>query len=611
MNGTVTLGGRYVLQEVVGTGGMSVVYRATDLKRHCDVAVKVLRKELMGDPAFVKRFEHEARAVSRLDHPNISSMMDVGQDGDVRYIVMEYVPGYTLKQFIAQRGRVAPQEAINITLEILAAVNHAHKHHIIHRDLKPQNILLADSGTVKVSDFGIAQQKDLGNTINTSEVLGSVHYISPEQARGFAANEQSDLYSVTVMLYEMVTGRVPFDGETPTAIAVKQIKEAPIPPRQFESAVSHALEEVILKGMEKDPRRRYQSAAEMAADLRHALRSPSGGFVDGEHEPKRPVRRKKRKHRHQTRIWTMVAISAAVAALLTSILVLALSRLGSGSTVPMPNTINMTLDEAESELEQYGISTTIIEAYHDEIPKGVVISQSPTKGTGVERGSRAILTVSKGMDMVMVPVLTGGSRAEAVRELDALSIPIKEEKLVVSNLETGTVVGQDPEAGNWIVPSDGVTLEISGSSVEIPNVIDEAVDQATAELEALGLKVTARVYYPSADGKVDNVMNISPAVGTRVLRGSDVTLTLFAAPPDVYTAMIDVKFAVETGEPTTTVRAVLVEEDGTEEEVYSGEAAPTSSMRLTLTLERSTPGSREFRVYVGDKQVAEETVMFE
>ena len=213
--------------------------------------------------------------------------------------------------------------------------------------------------------------------------------------------------------------------------------------------------------------------------------------------------------------------------------------------------------------------------------------------------------------MVMVPVLNGGSRAEAVRELDALSIPIKEEKLVVSNLETGTVVGQDPEAGNWIVPSDGVTLEISGSSVEIPNVIDEAVDQATAELEALGLKVTARVYYPSADGKVDNVMNISPAVGTRVLRGSDVTLTLFAAPPDVYTAMIDVKFAVETGEPTTTVRAVLVEEDGTEEEVYSGEAAPTSSMRLTLTLERSTPGSREFRVYVGDKQVAEETVMFE
>ena len=154
MNGTVTLGGRYVLQEVVGTGGMAVVYRATDLRHHCDVAVKVLRRELMSDPAFIKRFEHEAHAVSHLDHPNIIKMIDIGHDGDVRYIVIEYVPGYTLKQFIAQRGHVAPQEAINITLEVLAAVNHAHKHHIIHRDLKPQNILLTDSGTVKVSDFG-------------------------------------------------------------------------------------------------------------------------------------------------------------------------------------------------------------------------------------------------------------------------------------------------------------------------------------------------------------------------------------------------------------------------------------------------------------------------
>lgn len=612
MNGTVTLGGRYVLQEVVGTGGMAVVYRATDLRHHCDVAVKVLRRELMSDPAFIKRFEHEAHAVSHLDHPNIIKMIDIGHDGDVRYIVIEYVPGYTLKQFIAQRGHVAPQEAINITLEVLAAVNHAHKHHIIHRDLKPQNILLTDSGTVKVSDFGIAQQKDTGNTIDTSEVLGSVHYISPEQTRGFAANEQSDLYSVTVMLYEMVTGRVPFDGETPTAIAVKNMKEAPIPPRQFESAVSPALEEVILKGMEKDPRRRYQSAAEMASDLRHALRAPSGGFVKGETPTVHKLKHsKKRRHKRQVHIWTFAAIGAALVAMLASILVLVLTRAGSVDTVSMPNTVNMTREEAEEELSQYDISSTVIEAYHDEIPKGVVISQSPAKGETVEKGSRAILTVSKGMDMVMVPVLTGGSRSEAVRKLDELSIPIKEEKLVVSSLEAGTVVGQEPEAGNWIVPSDGVKLEISGSSVEVPNVLNEPVDQATAELDALGLNVTARVYYPSSDGEADSVMSISPAVGTRVLRGSDVTLTLFATPPDVYTALIDVKFAVETDDPTITVRAVVIEEDGTEEEVYSGDVAPTSSMRLTLTVERSTPGSREFRVYVGDNLVAEETVLFE
>ncbi len=605
MNGTVTLDGRYVLEEVVGTGGMSVVYRATDLKRHCDVAVKVLRRDLMSEPSSVKRFDHEARAVSRLDHPNIISLLGVGQDGDVRYIVMEYVPGYTLKDFISQRGRVAPQEAINITLEILAAVNHAHKNHIIHRDLKPQNILLADNGMVKVSDFGIAQQKDSGKTINASEIMGSVHYISPEQVRGIGVSERSDLYSVAVMLYEMVTGRVPFDGDSPTAIALKHLREQPVPPREFEASVSPALEQVILKGMAKDTRERYQSAAEMATDLRQALRSPSGGFVSREHHEMRPRRRRVRR----ARTWLLIGVTAVMVALLTLVGVLAVNRLR--KTISAPNTVNMTLEEAQTELAENGLGYTIVEAYHDEIPSGVVISQSPDKGTAMEAGDRVILTVSKGVDMVMVPVLTGKTRAEAVRTLDEYSIPINEEKLVVSNLETGTVVGQSPEAGNWISPSEGVTLEISGSSVDIPDVLDMPVDQATAELEARGLKVTARVYYPSSDGTVDNVMNVSPAVGTRVLRGSDVTLTLYAAPPDVYVSIVDVSFSVETDEPTATVRAVLVESDGSTDEVYVGEATPTNQMKLTLTLERSTPGARELKVYVADELVVSETVMFE
>ena len=611
MNGKVTLGGRYVLEEVVGTGGMSVVYRATDLKHHCDVAVKVLRRDLMSEPSSVRRFDHEARAVSRLDHPNIISLMDVGQDGDVRYIVMEYVPGYTLKDFISQRGRVAPQEAINITLEILAAVNHAHKNHIIHRDLKPQNILLADNGMVKVSDFGIAQQKDTGNTINASEIMGSVHYISPEQTKGIGVCEQSDLYSVAVILYEMVTGRVPFDGDTPAAIAIKQLKEPPVPPRKFEPSVSVALEEVILKGMSKDVRDRYQSATEMATDLRHALRSPSGGFVNVERSPRdtKLKRRNAVQMRNRMRTWLLVGVTAVMVTVLTLVGVLMFNRFH--RTVSAPNTVNMTLEEAQDELEDNGLGYTVVEAFHDEIPSGVVINQSPEKGTAMEAGDRVILTVSKGVDMVMVPVLTGKTRSEAVRALDEYSIPIKEEKLVVSNLETGTVVGQSPEAGNWISPSEGVTLEISGSSVDIPDVLDMPADQATAELEASGLKVTARVYYPSSDGTVDNVMNISPAVGTRVLRGSDVTLTLYAAPPDVYTTTVDVSFSVETEEPTATVRAVLVESDGTTDEVYSGEAAPTNQMKLTLTLERSTPGARELRVYVADELVVSETVMFE
>ena len=305
---------------------------------------------------------------SRLDHPNIISLMDVGQDGDVRYIVMEYVPGYTLKDFISQRGRVAPQEAINITLEILAAVNHAHKNHIIHRDLKPQNILLADNGMVKVSDFGIAQQKDTGNTINASEIMGSVHYISPEQTKGIGVCEQSDLYSVAVILYEMVTGRVPFDGDTPAAIAIKQLKEPPVPPRKFEPSVSVALEEVILKGMSKDVRDRYQSATEMATDLRHALRSPSGGFVNVERSPRdtKLKRRNAVQMRNRMRTWLLVGVTAVMVTVLTLVGVLMFNRFH--RTVSAPNTVNMTLEEAQDELEDNGLGYTVVEAFHDEIP---------------------------------------------------------------------------------------------------------------------------------------------------------------------------------------------------------------------------------------------------
>lgn len=614
MNGKVTLGGRYVLEEIVGTGGMSVVYRATDLKRHCDVAVKVLRKDLMSESASVKRFEREAHAVAKLDHHNIISLMDVGHDADVRYIVMEYVPGYTLKDFISQRGRVAPQEAISITLEILAAVNHAHKNHIIHRDLKPQNILLSDSGVVKVSDFGIAQQKDNGNTIDASEIMGSVHYISPEQAKGIGVCEQSDLYSVAVILYEMVTGRVPFDGDTPTEITLKQLKEPPVPPRKYEPSVSIALEEVILKGMSKDVRDRYQSAVAMASDLRLALRSPSGGFVSAERGKRPPAKPKPRPRRSarlraRTRTWVLVGVTAVMVALVMLLARPLISRLS--RTVSAPNTVNMTLEEAQSELEQKGLGYTVISVHHDEIPSGVVISQSPEKGEVMEVGDRVILTVSNGVDMVMVPVLTGLTRAEAVRELDARAIPINEEKLVVSSMETGTVVGQSPEAGNWISPSEGVTLEISGSSVEVPDVLNEPVAQATAELEACGLKVVALVYYESSDGTADNVVSVSPSVGERVLRGSDVTLTLYATPSNVYTRTVDLLFSVETDEPTAEVRAELVESDGTITEVYNNEVEPTNKMNLALTLERPTPGARELRLYVDGELVITETIMFE
>ena len=277
------ISGRYVVQAVVGTGGMAVVYRAFDQKKNRIVAIKVLRPEYESDEEFVRRFSREAEAASKVSHENIVNMLDVGIDGDLRYIVMEYVDGQTLKDMIRQRGTIHPDTAIRMTIRILAAVDHAHRNGIVHRDIKPQNILVDNQGRVKVADFGIARLKASQTTRieegSGGSALGSVHYFSPEQARGEIADEKSDLYSVGVVMYEMLTGQVPFDGETSMSVALKHLSEAPRSMRDHQEGISKALDEVVMRALCKDATKRYQTAAEMAADLRKAISHPQGGFV--------------------------------------------------------------------------------------------------------------------------------------------------------------------------------------------------------------------------------------------------------------------------------------------------------------------------------------------
>ena len=278
MIGTV-LDNRYELVEFIGKGGMALVYRAIDKRTGHNVAVKILRPEYNQDAEFCSRFEREAVAASKMSHHNIVNLLDVGQDDNMRYLVMEYVRGQTLKDVIKQKGSLKPEVAAQIGICILSAMQHAHKNGIIHRDIKPQNILVDSEGLIKVGDFGIARVVG-SNTISTDDmVMGSVHYFSPEQAKGETVTAASDLYSVGVVLYEMLTGRPPFDGETPIAIAMQHIGSKAQPIREINPSVPPAMERVVEKAMEKRPERRYQSALEMAQDLQRAMQEPEGGWM--------------------------------------------------------------------------------------------------------------------------------------------------------------------------------------------------------------------------------------------------------------------------------------------------------------------------------------------
>lgn len=263
------LSDRYEIIEKIGVGGMAIVYKAKDLLLNRVVTIKVLREQFASDDDFVRRFRREAQSAASLSHPNIVSIYDVGKDGDTEYIVMEYVEGQNLKELIRNYAPLSSEQSINLARQIAEAIRHAHEHHIIHRDIKPHNILVTADGRAKVTDFGIARAVSAATMTHTGDIIGSVHYLSPEQAKGVQTNEQSDLYSLGIILYELLTGKVPYDGETPVAIALKHLQENPVPPSQLNPRISQGIENVILKAIAKAPERRYQTAVEFVEDLNH------------------------------------------------------------------------------------------------------------------------------------------------------------------------------------------------------------------------------------------------------------------------------------------------------------------------------------------------------
>ncbi|MDO4741053.1 MAG: protein kinase, partial [Eubacteriales bacterium] len=364
------LSGRYALREIIGTGGMSIVYKAWDCQQRREVAVKVLRSEFTNDEEFVRRFTNEAHAVLQMHHPNIVDIYGLGQDEDTRYIVMEFVNGVTLKEMIRQEGPIRSRRAVQMAIRILAAVDHAHKNHIVHRDIKPQNIMVNADYIVKVTDFGIARATNSDRTPvdvpmmeqerpQAKNVLGSVHYFSPEQASGQTADEKSDLYSVGVVLYEMLTGKVPFDGDSPEDVAIKHVREMPAPPSSIKPDLSRALDLVISRALEKNPKLRYHTAAEMAADLKRALNMPDGSFFQPA-QPEEEQSEPKPLQQYSRRTVLLFFSCAAVLCVMVGVLFLTRGYLRSmQSTLEIPQVTQMHIEDAAEFLKQQGIPYTI------------------------------------------------------------------------------------------------------------------------------------------------------------------------------------------------------------------------------------------------------------
>lgn len=496
------LGGRYELIEKIGDGGMAIVYKARChlLKRY--VAVKILRPELVADEEFVARFRRESQAAASLAHTNIVNIYDVGEEDGIYYIVMEYVNGGTLKDYIRKKGRLEPEEAIDIALKICSAIKHAHENNIIHRDIKPQNILMGDDGSIKVADFGIARAVTSTTiTMSGSNVLGSVHYFSPEQARGGYVDEKSDLYSLGVVLYEMCTGTVPFNGESAVSIALKHIQEDITWPDNTCTHIPKSLQDIINKALEKEQCMRYQSAQEMIDDLKRALIEPDGDFVvknissdmptqsitpidlpvvknnDVEEDEKiEPISKKK----------VIITIMPMIL-ILFFLIFMGVSIYKNNfvvKEVEVPDIRELSLDEATNILQDSQLSIKVIDSKHSkDIEEDHIISQDPEGGTIVEALSSVKVIVSLGPKTVVVPNVVGKTEEEAVRELEEKGLEVAgREYRPNDEYPRGIVISQSIQHDTEVLSDTTIDLVISDgsetSAIKVPEYIGLQLDEA-------------------------------------------------------------------------------------------------------------------------------------
>lgn len=580
----IFLGNRYEVIEKIGAGGMADVYKGRDIMLNRYVAIKVLKKEFREDETFVKKFRSEAQAAAGLLNPNIVNVYDVGEDRGLYYMVMELVEGITLKEYIDRKKRLSAREVISIAIQMCSGIEAAHKHHIIHRDIKPQNIIISNDGKVKVTDFGIARM--VTSTTTSTVAMGSVHYTSPEQARGGYSDEKSDIYSIGITLYEMVTGQVPFNGDTTVEVAMKHLQEEITPPSELVPDIPYSLEQIILKCTQKNAERRYKEVGDLIQDLKHSLVDPDGDFVqivpvgnadtviitedelddirnsyedgdeqdeeyeDGEYddeeygdeEDEDEERDSDEVNPRMNKVIRIMTIVVAVIIIFVLVLVVGraagLFRFGSGtsvtqeedsSKVKVPNVVGKTLDEAKETLNDAGLGWKIgKQGESSKYEEGYVMAQDPKNGEKVKKNTQITLDVSTGKteETIEVPDVIGKDEATAQKTLEDAGF-IVASTAVYSSQPQGQVVDTDPEPGTEAAKGSTVTIQVSKGQekITVPDVRGKDENSAKSALSGAGLNVTVTTEYSDSVAQ-GNVISQNPSSGTKVDAGANVTLVV-------------------------------------------------------------------------------------
>ncbi len=579
---------RFRIEQVIGSGGMSIVYRAFDMKTHQTVAVKVLREEYEKEKEYKERIEREAEVYKKLSHPNIVNLVASGTAAGISYISMEYVDGRTLKEIIREQGHLPEEDAIHYALQILSALAHAHKNGIVHRDIKPENILITKDGVLKVMDFGIAGVVASDTLTDDGTVIGSVHYFSPEQAKGMKATAASDIYSVGIILYEMLAGKVPFNGESAVAVAMMHLMKEPEPITNLVD-VSPATAKIVHRALEKPLKYRYDSAENMIRDLKRGLRHPDGEFLQN---PRQEAEKNK-----DDQIPKKTISPVLIAIIVFLVAAITLTGLQLYRTMFLiayiPDLTGVNVSVAVDQLARLGLIADPSYVNSD-VQKDYVVRQSPAVNTGVEKGSTVTLEVSLGPVQEYMPVLTKFTLTEALDICKAQDLGEVTPIFVESPYIKGRVIEQQPLPGEKITKNIGVTLVVSGGEAIVPELRGIPLTEAEKRIAQAGLTLGRTDTSPVDDSRQDGiVISQSLEMNKHVLPGSIVDLVAGQYEWRQFTCVIDLDLSgTEDG---SIIRVTLIEPNGEEYDMYEMEK---DNDMISVDLLSETSGLKSYRLYI-------------